>query len=116
MNFLFVHNSFPAQFIHAARALAADPSNKVAAIGWEPARPSPMRSIKLVKYSVPDGDVSATHPFARRFDFECRRAEQVMYAMVSLHAGHYCRTLRLGRESTGARDLSERTHGCLLRV
>jgi glycosyltransferase involved in cell wall biosynthesis len=28
--------------------------------------------------------VSATHPFARRFDLECRRAEQVLYNLTSL--------------------------------
>jgi glycosyltransferase involved in cell wall biosynthesis len=30
--------------------------------------------------------VRGTHPFARRFDVECRRAEQVMYALTSLKA------------------------------
>jgi glycosyltransferase involved in cell wall biosynthesis len=45
-----------------------------------------MRGVKLLKYALPDGNVRATHPFARRFDLECRRAEQVMYALTSLQA------------------------------
>ena len=81
MNVLFVHNNFPAQFQHVARALDADPSVRVAAIGSLTSRA--MKGVELVKYSLTDVDVSATHPFARRFDLECRRAEQVLYALSS---------------------------------
>jgi glycosyltransferase involved in cell wall biosynthesis len=82
MNFLFVHNNFPAQFLHAARALTRDPTARVAAIGSHTART--MRGVKLLKYALPDAEMASTHPFARRFDLECRRAEQVMYALTSL--------------------------------
>jgi glycosyltransferase involved in cell wall biosynthesis len=87
MNVLFVHNNFPAQFLHAARALARDPSATVAAIGSHTA--SPLSGVKLTKYALPDADVGATHPFARRFDLECRRGEQVMYALRSLQAQRF---------------------------
>jgi glycosyltransferase involved in cell wall biosynthesis len=43
----------------------------------------------LIKYSLPDADVSDTHPFARRFDLECRRAEQVLYGLSSLVASDF---------------------------
>ena len=33
---------------------------------------------------VRDVDTSVSHPFARRFDLECHRAEQVIYALTSL--------------------------------
>jgi len=81
MNILFVHNNFPAQFRHIAAALAADPENKVAAIGCPTAQP--MRNVNLIKYEWGNMSVAATHPFARRFDVECRRAEQVLYALTS---------------------------------
>src|SRR5436190_814894 len=68
MNILFVHNNFPGQFRHAARALAADPTIRVTAIGSSTARPLP--GVKLLKYGLTDTDVAATHPFARRFDLE----------------------------------------------
>ena len=38
----------------------------------------------IVECRYPDGEVAATHPFARRFDAECRRAEQVLYAASNL--------------------------------
>ena len=87
MNVLFVHNNFPAQFQHVARALAADPSVRVAAIGSSTSRP--IKGVKLVKYNLTDVDVTATHPFARRFDLECRRAEQVLYALSSIATSEF---------------------------
>ena len=38
---------------------------------------------------MPAFDVSATHPFARRFDVECRRAEQVLFAASALAASGF---------------------------
>jgi len=38
----------------------------------------------MERYGLEAADVSATHPFARRFDLECRRAEQVLYAASHL--------------------------------
>jgi glycosyltransferase involved in cell wall biosynthesis len=37
----------------------------------------------LRRYSAP-GAIAAAHPFARRFESECRRAEQVMFAALKL--------------------------------
>src|SRR5215471_13332267 len=82
MNVLFVHNNFPAQFRHVARALAAKPGVRVAAIGSPTSRAD--SGVELIKYRLTDADVSTTHPFARRFDLECRRSEQVLYALSSL--------------------------------
>src|ERR1700693_5840035 len=87
MNMLFVHNNFPAQFKHIVAALAQDPTVQITAIGAATARP--VKGVKLLKYAISDGDVSATHPFARRFDLECRRAEQVLYASSSLAASGF---------------------------
>lgn len=82
MNVLFVHNNFPAQFVHVARALSQDPSVRLAAVGSPTARN--LKGVKLLKYPLARMDVSATHPFARRFDIECRRAEQVLYNLSNL--------------------------------
>jgi glycosyltransferase involved in cell wall biosynthesis len=81
---LFVHNNFPAQFRHLARILAEEPDVSLAAIGTHTAQR--MAGVKLMKYSVAKADLAATHPFARRFDLECRRAEEVLYAASSLSA------------------------------
>ncbi len=82
MKVLFVHNNFPAQFRHLAEHFARDPSNDVRAIGADGARP--VRGVTLQRYSMPNGGVGATHPFARRFDIEARRAEQVLYVAALL--------------------------------
>lgn len=82
MNVLFVHNNFPAQFRHLAAALAKDPAMSVAAIGSHTATSMP--GVRLTKYALPKADVADTHPFARRFDLECRRAEQVLYGLSTL--------------------------------
>ncbi len=82
MNILFVHNNFPGQYQHVARALARDPKVRIAAIGSSTAQE--MDGVRLLKYSLGDVDVAASHPFARRFDMECHRAEQVLYALSSL--------------------------------
>ncbi len=82
MKVLFVHNNFPGQYQHIARALATDSSIQIAAIGSSTSQA--MSGVNLIRYGLRDVDVSATHPFARRFDMECHRAEQVLYALSSL--------------------------------
>lgn len=87
MNILFVHNNFPGQFRHLALALAQDQKTTVVGIGSATAQP--LTRVRLIKYSLNGVDVSATHPFARRFDVECHRAEQVLYAMTSLRSSGF---------------------------
>jgi glycosyltransferase involved in cell wall biosynthesis len=82
MDILFVHNNFPAQFKSLVAALTLSPNVRVAAIGSRSA--SEMESVRLQRYSVTATDIGDTHPFARRFDVECRRAEQILYASTAL--------------------------------
>jgi glycosyltransferase involved in cell wall biosynthesis len=84
MNVLFLHNNFPGQYRHIARAFARSPQVQVAAIGSSTSRA--MDGVNLIRYSLSNADASAAHPFARRFDVECYRAEQVLYALSSLGA------------------------------
>jgi glycosyltransferase involved in cell wall biosynthesis len=87
MKVLFVHNNFPGQFQHVATALAAEDGVSVAAIGSPTARP--LKGVRLIRYRLGEPDVSAAHPFSRRFDLECRRAEQVLYGLSSLAASGF---------------------------
>jgi glycosyltransferase involved in cell wall biosynthesis len=82
MNILFVHTNFPAQFRHVAQALARDSETKVVGVGSSSAQGVP--GVRVVKYQLNGVNVAATHPFARRFDLECHRAEQVLYGLTSL--------------------------------
>jgi glycosyltransferase involved in cell wall biosynthesis len=99
MNVLFVHNNFPAQYQHLAAALARTPGVNVAAVGSYTSRK--MADVDLRRYSFGDGDVAATHPFARRFDMECRRAEQVLYALSSLSASGFTPDLIMAHPGWG---------------
>ncbi|MCJ2043488.1 glycosyltransferase [Methylobacterium sp. J-078] len=82
MNFLFVHNNFPAQFRFVAEHLAGDARNRVVAIGAAGSRELP--GVQLARYFFDDLGRASVHPFARRFDREARRAEQVLYVLNSL--------------------------------
>lgn len=87
MNVLFVHNNFPAQYRYLARALARQNSVRMVAIGAGSSRPIP--GVELRKYALSSSDLAGTHPFARRFDLECQRGEQVLYALSSLVASGF---------------------------
>jgi glycosyltransferase involved in cell wall biosynthesis len=82
MDVLFVHQNFPAQFRHIAAHLASDPRYRVFAIGSHQAQR--LEGTTLSTYRVSEANVAATHPFARRFEVESRRAEQVLYAATEL--------------------------------
>jgi glycosyltransferase involved in cell wall biosynthesis len=81
MNVLFVHNNFPAQFKHVAARLYRDGAGSLAAIGSETS--TAVEGVDLRRYQS-TGTLADTHNFARRFESECRRAEQVMFAALRL--------------------------------
>ena len=87
MKVLFVHNNFPAQFRNVAEALKEMGSFELAAIGAESAQP--VDGVALHRYSISPIDPSDTHPFARRFDAECCRAEQVLMVASALTASGF---------------------------
>jgi glycosyltransferase involved in cell wall biosynthesis len=99
MNVLFVHNNFPGQYRHIARALAHNPQVRVAAIGAQTSRA--MDGVNLVKYSMTNAEASSSHPFARRFDMECYRGEQVLYALSSLGATSFVPDLIMAHPGWG---------------
>lgn len=94
MNILFLHNNFPAQFRNLAGELAMRPNFRVVAIGSETARPMP--NVDLRRYRMAACDVAETHPFARRFDLECRRATEVLFALTELRASGFVADLIVG--------------------
>lgn len=87
MNVLFVHNNFPAQFAQLARFLQQQSAVQVAAVGARTSRS--IDGVKLLKYALSNVDVSQSHPFARRFDMECHRAEQVLYNLTALKSSGF---------------------------
>ena len=79
---LFVHQNFPSQFLHLATYLGGYAQVQVAAIGSMTSRDLP--GVRLVRYDLNTASLSPAHPFAARFDSECRRAEQVLHAAKTL--------------------------------
>jgi glycosyltransferase involved in cell wall biosynthesis len=75
---LFIHNNFPGQFRQLSRWLVDQPGYRVYAIGSDTA--SGMPGVTLQRYSCSSAGLDRVHPYARRFEMECRRAEQIIYA------------------------------------
>ncbi len=94
MNILFVHNNFPAQFRSLAEELAKRPEHRLAAVGAEGSQT--LANVDLRRYRMPHFNVAQTHPFARRFDVECRRATEVLYALSELRGSGFEADLILG--------------------
>ncbi|TWT12617.1 glycosyltransferase [Reyranella sp. CPCC 100927] len=82
VDILFVHTNFPGQFKAIAHFLAQRPDVRLHAIGSRTAAAAP--GVNLTRYSVSANEIAASHSLARRFEIECRRAEQVIYAANAL--------------------------------
>ena len=82
LDVLFVHNNFPAQFRNLASAMAKRAGVRVRAIGAKGAPGLP--EVPLQGYSFAGAELANVHSFARRFELESRRAEQVIYAATTL--------------------------------
>ena len=70
-----------------AESLLANGRHSLAAIGAQSA--TEMNGVETRRYLFEPGSSSDVHPFARRFDVECRRAEKVLYAATSLAAAGF---------------------------
>lgn len=75
---LFIHNNFPGQYKLLAKRLAAQPGLRVFAIGSQTA--TEIDGARLQRYRLRADAGRTVHSFAQRFELECRRAEQVIYA------------------------------------
>ncbi len=82
LDVLFVHNNFPGQFRNLAGAMATRAGVRVRAIGAKSAPGLP--AVPLQRYSFAESELANVHSFARRFELESRRAEQVIYAATTL--------------------------------
>ncbi len=75
---LFIHSNFPGQYKLLARHLARLDGLRVFAIGSQTA--SDVEGVRLKRYRTSTESTREVHPFAQRFEIECRRAERVIYA------------------------------------
>jgi glycosyltransferase involved in cell wall biosynthesis len=83
MKVLFVHQNFPGQFRHTAKALAADARNQVLALGINsPAYDTP--GVKVLRYAPRRGSSKDVHPLARDFETKVIRGEAAAAAALQL--------------------------------
>ena len=76
MNLLFIHQNFPGQFRHIAAHFAADPANRVVAIGEAPNLKKAAAihpRIELHPYASPPPANAATHRYVQGYDAAVRR-------------------------------------------
>ena len=107
MNLLFIHQNFPGQYPHLARALR-DRGNRVAALGGPTARPVP--GIPLHRYDpMPSAGIPPCHPWAADLQTKCLRAEAVAVLLEALLRNGYKADLVIGHpgwgELLGIKDL-----------
>lgn len=84
MRILFVHQNFPGQYVHVARALAARPGCEVVALGMTDRTTIP--GVRMVAHSPAVGSSATIHPLAADFETKVIRAESAARAALRLRA------------------------------
>lgn len=107
LRILFIHQNFPAQYLHLARALVAR-GDQVAAIGGPTARALPR--VSLHRYDpCPPAGIPPCHPWAGDFQTKILRAEAVCAILERLIASDFRPDLIVGHpgwgELLGVKDL-----------
>lgn len=82
MNLLFIHQNFPAQFVHLAPALAADPKNDIRVL-TPSNRPCPA-GVKLHTYNISRSSSKTIHPWLTDMETKTIRAEAAFWAALEL--------------------------------
>jgi glycosyltransferase involved in cell wall biosynthesis len=82
MRVLFVHQNFPAQYRHVARALAARPGTQVTGLGENAGEALP--GVQHLRYKPPATGATGTHRYLRRFENAVFRGQQTARAAMHL--------------------------------
>jgi hypothetical protein len=117
MRALIIHQNFPGQFVHVARALADDPQNEVVAIGDARTlskRPAVHPKIRVLAYEAPEGGSASTHPYLRDHEGHVRRGQVVLRTLMQLKASGWVPDLILAHPGWG--EVSRCAGAAVLRV
>jgi glycosyltransferase involved in cell wall biosynthesis len=99
LKFLFVHQNFPAQFLHIVRHLVAAKRHEVVFI-CEP-NTNELAGVRKVPYAHPVLDIKETHVAARELDNGVRRAEAVFRTAFGLKHLGYTPDIIIGHHGWG---------------
>ena len=87
MNYLFVHQNFPGQFLHVVRALASQPEHRVVCLGDAASikgRSVVHPRIELHAYQALKKSSEHTHHYVAGFEAQIRRGQDVVRTMLGL--------------------------------
>lgn len=82
MNYLFIHQNFPGQFVHLSASLAAEKGNKVVALAMRD-NPGP-RNVAVRRYTLLRSPAAETHPMLKDEEAKVMRAEACAAAAFQL--------------------------------
>ncbi len=99
MKFLFVHQNFPAQFLHLVRHLVAMKAHEIVFI-TEPNQ-NVIEGVRKVPYMKPRPSSQETHGAARELDSAVRRAEIVAHTANSLKQLGFVPDIIIGHHGWG---------------
>lgn len=87
MRILFIHQNFPGQFRHIAKALADDPANEVVGVGQAnnlQGRPALHPRVRVLGYATHGSAHKETHHYLRDFESHIRRGQSVARLLLKL--------------------------------
>ena len=87
MRYLFIHQNFPGQFRHVAKALAEDPGNEVIGIGDTlniHDRQILHPRLRILAYQAHASGHKETHHYLRDFEGHVRRGQAVVRLLLKL--------------------------------
>ncbi|MBV9654963.1 MAG: glycosyltransferase [Acetobacteraceae bacterium] len=98
MQFLFLHQNFPGQFLHLVRQLVAENRHDIVFL-TEP-NANVMAGVRKVPYVV-EGSSAGAHPVSREFDNAARRAEAVARTCAGLKQLGFTPNIVIGHHGWG---------------
>lgn len=87
MRYLFIHQNFPGQFRHVAKALADDPANQVIGVGESDnlkGRPPLHPKVRVLDYQPHGRGSKETHHYLRDFEGHIRRGQALVRLLLNL--------------------------------
>ena len=88
MELLFIHQNFPAQFIHLAPALVAR-GDAVTALTMRTGVPGSWQGVRVVKYTPERSTTPGIHPWVGDFETKVIRAEAVFHVALEMKRAGY---------------------------
>jgi glycosyltransferase involved in cell wall biosynthesis len=99
LNFLFVHQNFPGQFLHILRYLVGMGGHQIVFI--TEANANHIEGVRKVPYMKPRPSAAETHVVARELDAAVRRAEIVAVTAASLKGLGFSPDIIIGHQGWG---------------